>query len=466
MHQALVDLKNAVRFFYNALDSSVTKDRGAFYAFLGSYEMPEMHRQFSKMSSPAECAKLHAGTTPDMLKQAALDMFTENLATMTGSQRENMYRNVRALICLKELAGFLYDRLIINFQLDAALRGKVCPAALVKGQLAGLNNILFSLKEVPSLTLLSTLFVFSLHEEFANKSEKINAELQKLLAQTGKSLAVIRDFNKKVPLTLILRCANKDMSYEPLELPGGEDWFLIFRNYWKTKIEESYDNYLIDLKRGEITKTFAFFFSGMEMISIQNTLSDQEEDDAVSLDNALLFSFFLTFYKKIFLTEMNQVLRPILIDGEFIRKENRLDFTESYNELIKMEDAINTLVQKVAPGGDYGNRYRQLKTDVISPVIRHRKMQVLIEEIRAESHEIAWKAKSALELMNSIIHGILTSPEYLIVGSKYASLANLSTILGKANSDFIVALKETSKKLSLAVDLVNNIMDVEGIKNK
>jgi hypothetical protein len=457
MYQSLVDLKNAARFFYNALDSSVNRERGAFYAFMASYEMPEMYRQLSGMSNFAEFSKLYADKEPGMLRQMALDMYAESLTTMTDSQRESMYQNVRSLICLKELAGFLYDRLIINFQNEAALHGKVCPAAMVKGQLSGLNNMLFSLKEVPSLTLLGTLFIFSLRDEFMGKTEKINSETQKLLAQTEKSLAVIRDFNKKVPLTLILRCANRDMAYEPSELSGGEDWFLVFRNYWKSKIEESYDKYVTDLKREEINKVFDIFFSGMEMIDIQNT-QIAKENDTVSLDNALLFSFFLTFYKKIFLAEMNQVLRPILIDGEFIKKENRLDFTESYNELIKMEDAINNLVRKAAPNGDYGNRYRQLRTDVVSPVIRHRKMQVLTEEIRSESYELAWKAKSALEMMNSIIHGILFPTE----GSKYASLANLSTILGKANSDFMIELKETSKKLALAVDLVGNIMDVEG----
>jgi hypothetical protein len=457
MHEKLVGLKNAVRFFYDALDFSVNKDRGAFYAFMASYEMPEIHQQLFKMSNPEEFSKSHTDMTPEMLKQMALEMYAENLTTMTDFQRESMYQNVRSLICLKELAGFLYDRLIINFQNEAALHGNVCPAALAKGQLAGLNNILFSLKEVPSLPLLSTLFIFSQREAFEQKNEKINYELQKLLAQTEKSLAVIRDFNKSVPLTLILRCINKDMSYEPSELPGGEDWFIIFRNYWKEKIEESYDKYLTDLKREEINRIFALFFDGMEMIDIENTLS-AARDETLSLDNTLLFSFFLTFYKKIFLTEMNQVLRPILIDGEFLKKENRLDFTESYNELIKMEDAINNLVRKVAPGGDYGNRYKQLRTDVVSPVVRHRKMQVLTEEVNAESYEIAWKAKSAIELMNSIIHGIL----YPVEGSKYASLANISTILGKANSDFMVALNETSKKLVLAVELVNNIMDVEG----
>jgi hypothetical protein len=454
MYQALVDLKNAVRFFYNALDLSVNKDKSAFYAFMASFEAPEMHKLFSKLSDPKEFFKSFPNMSPEMLKQTAIDMYSENLLTMTESQREKMYQNVRSLICLKELSCFLYDRLITNFQLEPALQGHVCPAGLVKGQLIALNNILFSLKAVPSLTLLSTLFFFSLREEFESKNEKVNFELQKLMAQTEKSLAVIRSFNRKIPLTLILRCISKDTSYEPQELPGGEDWFVVFRDYWKEKIEQSYNNYLIEIKRAEIKQAFDVFFGGTEMIKVE----DESHNNSIPLDNVLLFSFLLTFYKKIFLTGMNQVLRPILIDGEFVKKENRLDFTESYNELIKMEDAINALISKVAPDGDYGMRYKQLKTDVISPVIRHRKLQVLHEDIKAESLGIAQKAEAALEIMSAVIRGILLPSE----GSKYASLTNLSAMLGKANREFMIALKDTSDKLMLAVDLVGNIMDVEG----
>jgi hypothetical protein len=395
---------------------------------------------------------------PELLKQTALDVYSETLTTMTESQREKMYRNVRSLVCLKELSGFLYDRLIAAFQLDTALRGHVCPAAMAKGQLAMLNNILFSLKQVPSLALLSTLFIFSLRETFENGTETLNYELQKLMAQTEKSLVTIRSFNRKVPLTRILRCINKDSSYEPQELPGGEDWFVVFKNYWQEKIEESYDNYLLEVKRAEIDKAFEIFFGESEMITVENEYSE----DAIPVENALLFSFLLTFYKRIFIPDMNQVLRPILIDGDFAKKENRLDFTESYNELIKMEDAINGLIKKAGPGGDYGTRYKQLKADVVSPVIRYRKLQILSEDASTESFEIAKKAKSALGLMNAVVHGIL----FPVEGSKYASLTNLSSMLGKANREFMIALKETSDKLMLAVDLAANIMDVEGIFEK
>jgi hypothetical protein len=454
MQQALISLKNAVRIFYNALDSSVNRDRGAFYAFMASFEMPEIHQSFSKISDPVQFAQSYPGLTPEVLKQMAMETYLENLTVITDSQREKMYQNVRTLICLKELSSFLYDRLITGFQFDAAMNGAACSANLVKGQLIALNNILFSLKEVPSPALLSTLFIFSLREKFDSKDEKVNQELQKLMVQTEKSLAVIRNFNKQTPLTLILRCIMRDPSYEPVEMPGGEDWFFILRNYWKKMIEENYSSYFVQVKRNEIDKTFERFFGGADVVRIENTPTD---DSGIVLDNALLFSFLLTFYKRIFLTEMNQVLRPILIDGEFIKKENRLDFTESYNELIKMEDGINVLVKKTAPGGDYSNRYQQLNIDVVSPVTRRRKMQVLEDEIETESNEIARKSKSALELMNLVIHGIL----FPVEGSNYASLANLSTMLGKANREFLAELKETSEKMTLATDLVDNIMSLK-----
>jgi hypothetical protein len=454
LHQALVDLKDAARVFYSALDFSVNKDKGAFYAFMASFEMPELHYVFSQMSSPAEFAKSTPNATPERLKQMAKDGYVENMNAITDTQRDKMYRNVRSLICLKELAGFLFDRLLTAFQYEPALQGKVCPALLVKGQLSALNNILFSLREVPSVTLLSTLFIFSIREE--QDSEKMNAELQKLMAHTEKSLATIRGFNRKIPLTLILRCADKDMSYEPVELSGGEDWFAVFRSYWKEKIDGNYDKYVIEKKREAINKALDMFFGDAEIIHVEENLT-VDEREAGFFNHTMLFSFLLTIYKKIFLTEMNQVLRPILIDGEFAKKENRLDFTESYNELIRMEDSINDFMRKLVSGGDYGNRYKQLKTDIVSPATRHRKLQVLREDVSMESNAIAERAVSALKLLFTVIHGLL-EPEH---NGKYASLSNLSTILGKANSDFMIALRESEKKLSLTIDLVTNIIEVE-----
>jgi hypothetical protein len=240
------------------------------------------------------------------------------------------------------------------------------------------------------------------------------------------------------------------MAYEPLELPGGEDWFAIFRNYWKNKIDEYYHGYVLRKKQDEINKTLESFFNGPELVMDEN-----EQQDGIQMDNAFLFSFLRAFYKRIFIADMNHVLRSVLIDGDFTRVENQRDFTESYNELIKMDDMITRLVQKAALDGEYGKRYQQLKVDVVSPVIRYRKIQTLLDDVLTESKSIAERSKNALDVINKVVYGILSGTD-----SQYASLTNLSTMWGKANRDFIINLKNASDKLSTAAGLVDNILSI------
>jgi hypothetical protein len=246
------------------------------------------------------------------------------------------------------------------------------------------------------------------------------------------------------------------MSYEPRELSGGEDWFALFRAYWKDKTEDNYNEYILEKKRANIQKTLDVFFGGTELIQIEH-IQSAEDPDAIPLKNSVMLSFILTFYKKVFLAEMNQVLRPILIDGDFIKKENRVDFTESYNELIKVDDLINSLIRKLAPTGDYGRRFKQLQADVVAPAIRHRKMQILKDDIEVESDDIVSQTQKSIETMNAVIHGIVR-PEQ---GDKYNTLTNITQMLGKSNRDFMDALEATANKLMMTVDLVDNILDVE-----
>jgi hypothetical protein len=202
------------------------------------------------------------------------------------------------------------------------------------------------------------------------------------------------------------------------------------------------------------------FFGGAELVKIDSGDIDEgsDESEKIPLKNNLMLSFIQTFYKRIFLAEMNQVLRPILIDGDFIKKENRTAFAEAYNELIKVDDLINALLKKIAPLGDYGKRFHQIKVDIVSPPIRHRKMQVLRDDILAESNGIVEHYKNSLETMNAVIAGILRPVD----DGPYNTLFNLSQMMGKSNKEFMEMLQITSQKLKLAVDLVENINDVEG----
>jgi hypothetical protein len=56
-HGQIEKLKEAARFFYSALDTSVNRDRGAFFAFLGSLEMPKIHERLQAETDPSFITK-------------------------------------------------------------------------------------------------------------------------------------------------------------------------------------------------------------------------------------------------------------------------------------------------------------------------------------------------------------------------------------------------------------------------
>ncbi|MDR2052113.1 MAG: DUF5312 domain-containing protein, partial [Treponema sp.] len=143
-------LKANSRFFYSALDVGFNRDKGAFYGFLGSLEMEDIHSRMVSETDPVIIADRNPGLSESALRQIAQKEFDDAMQAITEEQRDRMYADARSLVCLKQLSSFLYDRLIMAFTNDANFGGMVCKAVIVRDALISLNNILFSLKECPS----------------------------------------------------------------------------------------------------------------------------------------------------------------------------------------------------------------------------------------------------------------------------------------------------------------------------
>jgi len=258
-YRYMVKLKEAAHFFYSALDSSVNRDRGAFFAYLGSLEMPDVHRILQNEANPIAFAKSHPGISDIELRQVALKRMEEAFAMIVEEKRNAMYFDARCLNILKELSSFLYDRVILAFSHDASENGETCSTGIVRDLLINLNNILLSLKIVPPMELLGSLFIFILQDRVGEQGFDINRESHLLLAKAEQSLAVIQEFNSNIPLTLLLRCCTRDMTLTPQELSGGEDWYAVYRDYWKKRIESLYAEYLRESRQSELIESFSVF---------------------------------------------------------------------------------------------------------------------------------------------------------------------------------------------------------------
>jgi hypothetical protein len=371
----------------------------------------------------------------------------------------DMYQNSRTLFCLKELASFLFDRLIMSFNQTHQESGVICPFSIVKNQLVSLNNILFSIKRTPSIDLLSALFIFSMQERQNNKNFDIDAELQRFIQQAEKSIAVIRSFNRHCPLTKILRCGTRELSWEPKELPGGEDWFAVFKSYWVSSTRAKFAAWMLERRNKELSEGLRDFFVDIEMIPLEYAASEQNED-AVPVDGGLALSFLLTFHQKIFMPEMILVIRPILIDGEFYKRDNRVEFTESYNVLIKLDDTINDFDHSLSPAGDIGKLWAQAEAEVQSITIRKRKVHGLLEEVDTQVEKITSSAYSALTSMDKILNDIVSQN----AGAKQEMLTNLAAIQG-TGTQFIEGLNSAVTNIYNAVKLLDSMRAVKAIED-
>jgi hypothetical protein len=345
------------------------------------------------------------------------------------------------------------------FGFDPAVSGQICSINVVREMLNTLNNILFSLRTPPPLALLESLFIFLLQEKAGEPDFDINREMRSLLARAENSLVTIRTFNTQVPLTLMLRCANRDMTLSPQEISGGEDWFLVYREYWKRHIEMWFAEYMRFRRHRDLLNSFRYFLKGANLKVLDNVVSDANPE-GLPIPEAMSLSFLLTFYSAVYMNDINKILRPILIDGEFYKRENRTEFTESYNELIKLEDEIKKFEMNISPSGDYGRRYAQARQDMSSLPVKRRKIQIVLQDASGEAKTIIERVRTAVRVMINVLNGIVRKD----VEGKYDTLGNMFQFSGRGPG-FLNGITESIQKFQKTLQLLDDIDAMESGRN-
>ncbi len=455
-HRALLNLKDASRFFYNALDVSVNRDKGTFFAFLASLEMGDIHRRLTYETNPRILIQKYPKVPNSDLQQMASKNMDEIFSSISETERNIMYYNARSLQCLKELSSFLFDRLLMAFSFEPSVQGQVCSAKLVKEQLINLNNILFSFSGIPSISLLESLFIFVLQEQMGNIEFDVEAETKILLSQAEAALTTIRQFNQTVPLTRILRCVTRDLNLNPRSISGGEDWFVVYRDYWKKQIDDQFAAFSRERRKASLIESFGIFLKGASLTGMPNLYSEANPE-GIPAGGALGLSFLSAFYSEVFIPDINPVLRVILLDGEFYKRDNRTDFTEAYNDLMKIDDTIKNFKDRLSVSGDYGKRYALAKSEIASLPVKRRKIQLVTQEVSEEIQEIIRKTQGSLKTMADVLQGINKRE----AGSRYDTLTNISSLPNVKGRHFPDAVLFARSKLEEASRLLEEVNTLE-----
>lgn len=464
-HTALIELKTGARFFYNALDTSLNRDKGAFFAFLASLEMHDLYSRLQKETDPLKFVDRHPDISEMDLRHAVFQTMDTIFETVSEQERESMYTNAHSLYNLKSLASFPFERVILSFLPDSLVNGPSCPVYVVKDQLMFLNDILYSFKDPPSITLIESLFVFQLQGKEKRENVDMDMEMRDLLSKAETSLLTFRSFNKRVPLNLILRCATHNMMLEPKLLSGGEDWFVTFQDYWRQYVEKQIVTYMWNRHKKELFESFRYFLKGRELIPLDNVASDTDTD-GITVQGSFSLSFLLTFYTVVFVNDLNGLLRTILLDGDFVKREQRTSFTEGYNDLMKLESDIKEFDQSLSATGRLGKRYVLALEDPSIPT-RLRKTQLVIEDATEVAQLIIERTRKAIDAVITVLNAIITKD----LEGNYEALSNMAHFIGKADLSstasshkevvFLKNITEAIQKLQKTIQLLDDINVIE-----
>jgi hypothetical protein len=206
------------------------------------------------------------------------------------------------------------------------------------------------------------------------------------------------------------------MSLSPKIVAGGEDWFAVYRDYWKRRIEERFTEYRLSSRRQGILNSFHDFFKGADVKTL-NSVVFEANPDGFSLRGAFALALLRTFHSNIFTGDMNRVLKSVMDEGKFFKPEDGVKFTAGYNELMSIEDNIRKFEDKIGPSGEYGKRYIMAEQDISVVTVKRRKIQMAVDDASTEAEKIIRRVRDAACVMISILNSILKDESPDITGS-------------------------------------------------
>jgi len=446
-------LRDAARYFYDILDRSVEKDKSAFFAFLASIELPDLHGRLETETDPYSSARSEASETD--MRGALHAVIDSAVAEMDESGRRAMYRDLRSVIFLKRLSGFLFERLFGAFKPGLGAGGMGGAAyAEVKDLFLELGDILRSMSEPPSAVLMEALFIFIEREEIAKpEAESI---LKADIARAETALGRIRAFNERVPMAELSRIVSGDPSYQPRDLAGGEDWLAIYKSFWRERIDARIDEWKSDRRSRQLAEEIAAFV-GKPGPTAFASISSRECDAAPAIRFESALTFLDAFIRGIYQRELLRPLKIILVDGEFYRKDNRLEYTDAFDCLSRLPDAIAVLDARLSPQGEVGAAWARAKGEISPSAIKHRKLSTISREAEDEAERIVRDAADALADMAKLLGGIMKGE----AGGRYDSLSNLSSMDGKGNREFLKSLSAAKGRCESALSFVAELSGLD-----
>ena len=447
MHYELSALQKGLSFFQEHLGQALGREKRYFFAFLAGIELEHFQERLVKETDPFNLWETIKPLDEEDVRIEMRNRFQELFEAVSEEEKREVYRDAQSIFSLYNLSSHPFESMLSRFESKKYPGAMECDFQDLSKYLTSLAGLLNAAIFPPSANALRALFLFYYRDKLENEDFNLELQLKNYLIETERAFIGIREFNEHIPMIPIIRYINKDFTFFPAEAGGGEDWFVIYKDFWEKRIDKAYQIFYKYQTRQKLTDEVKKFLRRGGLPELHNYKSEK---------HGLSLSFLRGFFESTFIN-MSRALKLIFLNGEFYKEENRQDYTEAFNILSKIAERITSLENRLEETGDLGINIKDVRKEMISSKLKKKKIQNIIARADKEALEIIEESGKQLRLLTLLLEGVLEGQP----GAQYDTLSNFESIGGQENKELVASWRRALEKIEEASALLTEIKDLE-----
>ena len=440
-YEHLRSLKTAADFFkpyFNIIDDNP----GDFYVFLSSFVTPELADMITQEADPFS---LSFDTEPSVdVKNGLLKNLDNILKNIDGAAKSNLYGAVSSLNWLRQFTRLPYIHFTSQFT-NLTGNSFTCPYRNAVNDYASFAAVFSNVMPVQNEVLEAMLMFTQRKDVTKNAQDKdIERTIKEFIAKANQCLGSLQMFISNVPIIKVGKIINADYDWLPGNIEGVEGWFPNFRTHWRKIIDVRWADWLRERKKKNL-ETYLGNDFGLFEFPVLKYRPWQALWLRVPFSCELTGGFLSWFCENCY-DEMMPCLNDVMMEGVFIRNENRVEYSEGLNLFSQSMTQMQELLDRLAPEGEYGAQFEEFATSRIRSFQVQNQIDSMMTTTESEIRDCVKKFEKGAGMMDKCLKGILSEERDKV----HEGLQNFASIKGHRNRMWRDSLRSSWENLKKA----------------
>ena len=421
---------------------------------MGSIVVPEVTQRMNAEVDPTTLP-LDREVTNE-LRSSFLRKMDEVIKDIPPHRRGYLYQCAVSAEWLYQFTRLPFERFVSAFSAGVN-DAQAARFESVTSELNSFAKILCNGTSMPGEAL-ESIYLFSAKKMVPAESEATDddSRAKEFMDKATGFMTIIHIFINSVPLRYVNKIVYNNIQWQPEQFSGAEDWFAKYKDQWKRLFDGQWDYWIKEKKRASLNKRLKENF-GIDSIPL---LPDRPW--ANMWGTGVTFHYestagFLYWFVSKKQHEVTEPLKILLLEGQFVNKENRAEFANTLNDLSQVSSAMYDLAQDLSANGQTGLIFDKLASDHLRTLAAQSKIDTIVIEkealVKARKNSFCGCARSILNVLN----GIFAEKK----DTRYDGIQNLASIQGGQNAAFRRNLETSMDVFAAALDVLKELEQID-----